>query len=150
MVPISERTLEGYTRQKLRLPKILIIDDKLDTLLLLRELLSSRGYHVLSTTDPYEIEELVRSEKPDLVLMDVLMPGISGYELCRRLKGDPQTRLIPVVVITGLSDRDDRVRGIEAGADDFLSKPLYPEELFARVKSLLKLKEFTDELENAE
>jgi putative two-component system response regulator len=150
MIPISERTLAQYTRQKSRLPRILIIDDKPDTLLLLRDLLSSRGYEVLSTTQPQEVPELVHSEKPDLILMDVLMPGISGYELCRQLKSDPQTRLIPVVMITGLSDRNDRIRGIEAGADDFLSKPLYPEELFARAKSLLKLKEFTDELENAE
>src|SRR5205085_9345345 len=87
---------------------------------------------------------------PELVLLDVVMQGKAGYELCRELKDDHYTRMIPVVTITGLSDRDDRVRGIEAGADDFLSKPLYPEELFARVKSLLKLKEFTDELDNAE
>ncbi|HEY6305184.1 MAG TPA: HD domain-containing phosphohydrolase [Candidatus Angelobacter sp.] len=135
---------------KLRAPKILVVDDKLDTLILLRELLSSRGYEIITATEANEAEDLVHSEKPDLVLLDVIMPGKSGYELCRELKEDPSTRLIPVVMITGLTDREDRVRGIEAGADDFLSKPLYPEELFARVKSLLKLKEFTDELENAE
>src|SRR5258708_12180752 len=78
------------------------------------------------------------------------MPGKSGYELCRELKEIPATRLIPFVLITGLSEREDRVRGIESGADDFLNKPIFPEELFARVKSLLKLKEFTDELETAE
>jgi putative two-component system response regulator len=78
------------------------------------------------------------------------MPGRSGYELCHQLKDDPSTRLIPFLLITGLSDREDKVKGIEAGADDFLNKPIFPSELFARVKSLLKLKEFTDELETAE
>ena len=87
---------------------------------------------------------------PDLILSDVVMPGKSGYELCRELKEDPATRLMPFVLITGLTDREDRVRGIEAGADDFLNKPIFSEELFARVNSLIKLKEFTDELENAE
>src|SRR2546429_8605300 len=78
------------------------------------------------------------------------MPGKSGYEFCRELKENPSTRLIPFVLITGLSDREDNLHGIEAGADDFLNKPIFAEELFARVKSLLKLKEFTDELETAE
>jgi putative two-component system response regulator len=133
-----------------RASKILIVDDKLDTLVLMQELLSSRGYEVMLANDAERAQKMVHTMRPDLIVMDVIMPGRSGYELCRELKDDPETRLIPVVFITGLSDREDRVRGIEAGADDFLSKPIFPEELFARVKSLLKLKEFVDELEHAE
>src|SRR6516225_6794060 len=84
--------------------KILVVDDKLDTLVLLRELLSSRGYEIITATEANEAEGLVHSEKPDLVLLDVVMPGKSGYELCRELKADPFTRLVPVVMITGLTD----------------------------------------------
>src|SRR5207253_8034586 len=118
---------------------------------LMRELLEAQGYEVSVAGSADEAEDAIHSYPPDLILLDVVMPpGRSGYELCRALKSDITTRLIPVVIITGLTDREDRVRGIEAGADEFLNKPIFAEELFARIKSLLKLKEFTDELENAE
>ena len=133
-----------------RLPRILVVDDNVNTMTLMQDLLSSRGYDVVSVPTAADAEAEIFRRAPDLVLSDVIMPGKSGYELCRDLKENPATRLIPFVLITGLTEREDRVRGIEAGADDFLSKPIFPEELFARVKSLLKLKEFTDELETAD
>ncbi|HZR64040.1 MAG TPA: HD domain-containing phosphohydrolase [Terriglobales bacterium] len=132
------------------MPRILVVDDNANTMTLMQDLLSSRGYDVIAVPTAADAEAEIFRRPPDLVLSDVIMPGKSGYELCRELKENPQTRLIPFVLITGLTDREDRVRGIESGADDFLSKPIFPEELFARVKSLLKLKEFTDELETAE
>ena len=130
--------------------RILIVEDSADKRLLMEELLASRGYQVQTAANADEADIAIETHPPDLILLDVIMPGRSGYELCRKLKDDPATRLIPVVIITGLANREDRVRGIESGADDFLNKPIFPEELFARVKSLLKLKEFTDELETAE
>lgn len=133
-----------------RLPRVLVVDDNPNTMTLMRDLLSARGYDVVAVPDAAQAEAEILSRVPDLVLSDVVMPGKSGYEFCRELKENPATRLVPFVLITGLSEREDRVRGIEAGADDFLSKPIFPEELFARVKSLIKLKEFTDELETAE
>jgi cyclic di-GMP phosphodiesterase len=133
-----------------RLPRILVVDDNPNTMSLMQDLLASRGYDVVAVPDALQAEAEVQRRGPDLILSDVVMPGKSGYEFCRELKENPVTRLIPFVLITGLSEREDRVRGIEAGADDFLNKPIFPEELFARVKSLIKLKEFTDELETAE
>ena len=130
--------------------RVLVVDDNPDTMTLMQELLETQGYSVVTVADAAQAETEIRRELPDLIFSDVVMPGKSGYELCRELKADPATRLIPFVLITGLADREDKLRGIEAGADDFLNKPIFSEELFARVNSLLRLKEFTDELENAE
>jgi putative two-component system response regulator len=133
-----------------RAPRILVVEDNADNRQLMRDLLETRGYEIICAENADAAEEALHQHQPDLILLDVMMPGRSGYELCAKLKSDPATRLVPVVIITGLTEREDRVHGIEAGADEFLSKPIYPEELFARVRSLLKLKEFTDELENVE
>jgi len=136
-----------WTRRRAR---ILIVDDNPSIAALMSQLLTMRGYEVVTACDAQQAEAEVRKHAPDLILSDVRMPGKSGYELCRDLKEDPATRLIPFVLITGLSDSADKVRGIEAGADDFLNKPVLAEELTARVKSLLRMKEFTDELETAD
>jgi putative two-component system response regulator len=131
-------------------PRILVVDDHSSIAGLMSQLLTQRGYDVVTAANAEQAEAEVRRQAPDLILSDVRMPGKSGYELCRELKSDPATRLIPFVLITGLSDSSDKLQGIEAGADDFLNKPVLAEELTARVKSLLRVKEFTDELETVD
>lgn len=133
-----------------RPPRILVVDDQPSIAGLMSQLLGMRGYDVVTASSAEQAEDEVNRQTPDLILSDVMMPGKSGYDLCRTLKDNPVTRLIPFVLITGLTDSTDKVRGIEAGADDFLNKPVLAEELIARVKSLLRLKEFTDELETAD
>ena len=133
-----------------RAPRILVVDDQPSIAGLMSQLLTMSGYEVVTASDAQQAEAEVRQQAPDLILSDVRMPGKSGYEFCRDLKSDPATRLIPFVLITGLTDSSDKVRGIEAGADDFLNKPVLAEELKARVKSLLRVKEYTNELETCD
>ncbi len=139
---------ESWLRR--RAPRVLVVDDNAEVMLVMRELLVTRGYDVTAVSSVAEAETEILRQAPDIVLSDVVMPGKSGFEFCREFKNDPATRLIPFVLITGLTDRESKLRGIEAGADDFLNKPIFAEEMFARVKSLLTLKEFTDELETAD
>jgi putative two-component system response regulator len=130
--------------------KILVVDDDTANRELLQEFLAAEGLEVMTAVDGRSsLAEFVRF-KPDLVLLDVNMPFVDGFEVCRRLKSSPETRLTPVVLVTALSATEDRVKGIKAGADGFLSKPFDQSELLAHVHSLLSLKAYTDELERAE
>ncbi|MEZ5994664.1 MAG: PleD family two-component system response regulator [Hyphomonadaceae bacterium] len=127
--------------------RILVVDDLEANRRLLEAKLTAEYYDVLMASRGEEGVQLARREKPDLILMDVMMPGgIDGYEACRRLKAQPETRHIPLVILTTLDDRDNRVRGLQAGAEEFLTKPIDDVQLMARVKSLLSLKVVTDEL----
>ncbi|MCI0402321.1 MAG: response regulator, partial [Acidobacteria bacterium] len=112
-----------------RLPRVLIVDDEEATRLVLSRLLGGAEFEVITAAGAAEARAIADEQPPDILLLDVMMPGQNGFEFCRELKHDARTRLIPVVLLTGLSRRSDRVQGIEAGADDFLSKPIYQEEL---------------------
>ncbi len=129
---------------------ILVADDQPANRELLEELLTPQGFNVITVADgAAAVEELTRTQV-DLVLLDVMMPRLSGFEACQKIKNNPETYLIPVVLITALSNKQDRIEGINAGADDFLTRPVDRAQLLARVGSLLKLKYRTDELERAE
>ena len=129
---------------------ILVVDDLAANILLLEEILGTQGFEVLTATNGDEGLEVAARELPDLVLSDVRMPRCDGFDLCRALKSAPATRLIPVVLMTGAAEPDDRIRAIEAGANDIVNKPIDQPELKARVRSLMDLKRFTDDLDSAE
>jgi putative two-component system response regulator len=131
-------------------PTILVTDDNEANLELLSGVLTAAGYRVFCARSGEEALAAIRTETIDVALLDVIMPGQGGFAVCQKLKSNPDTRFIPVVLVTGLSNTDDRIHGILCGADDFLSKPINKQELLARVQSLVRMKAFTDELENAE
>jgi adenylate cyclase len=126
--------------------KILVVDDTPHNVKLLADLLGVKGYAVTTAATGEEALARLAADGPDLVLLDVMMPGLSGYDVCRRIRAEAATALLPVVLVTSLDPVQERVKGIEAGADDFLSKPINQPELFARVRSLLRVKSLQDEV----
>ena len=125
--------------------RILVVDDLEQNIKLLEAILAPRAYTVIEATSGEEALAAIVNERPDLVLLDVVMPGIDGYETCRRIRADPSTRLLPVIMVTASGD-EEKVQAIESGADDFVQKPLDQPELLARVRSLLRIKQYQDEL----
>ncbi|MGH7324832.1 MAG: adenylate/guanylate cyclase domain-containing protein [Candidatus Rokuibacteriota bacterium] len=127
--------------------KILVVDDTPQNVKLLGDLLGARGYTVVTASSGREALDRVEAERPDLVLLDVVMPQMSGYEVCRKIRENPATAILPVVMVTALDPAQERLKGLEAGADDFLTKPINQPELLARVRSLLRIKRLYDELD---
>lgn len=130
--------------------RVLVVDDIFPNVKLLEAKLTSEYFDVLTATSGPEALDVIQREQPDIVLLDVMMPGMNGFEVCEKIKSDPMTTHIPVVMVTALDQPSDRVAGLEAGADDFLTKPVKDVALFARVRSLVRLKVTMDEFRNRE
>jgi len=129
---------------------ILVVDDYPANVKLIRRNLEAAGYETVAAYDGEEALQKVAAEKPDLILLDILMPKLDGFEVCRRLRADEATAVVPIIMVTALRETEDRIRGLEAGADDFLSKPFDRGELLARVKSLLQIKYYRSMLAERE
>jgi putative two-component system response regulator len=129
--------------------RVLVVDDEIVNRTLLKTVLAPLGYEIVEAEDGEAALARVAEKLPDLILLDVLMPRLNGYEVCKALKGDPRTRLVPIVMLTGLGQVDDKIKAADLGADEFITKPFHVAELTTRVRSLLSLKFFTDELEHA-
>jgi adenylate cyclase len=127
--------------------KILVVDDTPMNVKMLADVLSFKGYEVVTAAGGNEGLAKVASDKPDLVLLDVMMPDLDGYSVCRAIRDNPDTAILPVVMVTALDPGKERVKGLEAGADDFLTKPINQPELLVRVRSLLRVKEFHDKVQ---
>ena len=128
-------------------PAVLVVDDNQQNLELLQAYLEDLDCQTIPAHDGHEALEIIAKNPPDLILLDVMMPRMSGFEVCRRIKNDPKTSDIPVIMVTALNEFGDIERGIDSGTDDFLSKPVNKLELLTRVKTMLKLKDLTDKLQ---
>lgn len=128
-------------------PRILIADDNVQNVELLEVFLEELDCEVITAYDGEETLHAIREQKPDLILLDIMMPRISGFEICRQIKEDPETRSLPVLMVTALNEAGDVERAVQAGADDFISKPIQKDDLLQRVRALLKVKNKTDDLE---
>ena len=129
--------------------RILVVDDEPQNIRLLQIRLQADGYAVLAANSGQEALELVQENAPDLILLDIMMPGMNGFEVCQRIRAEEATQFIPVVMVTALLEQEDRIKAIEAGADDFISKPFDSHEVLARVRSLVRIKKYHDALEQA-
>jgi two-component system alkaline phosphatase synthesis response regulator PhoP len=134
-------------KKRAEIPVILVVDDNQQNLELIQAYLEDIECETLPANDGFEALDIVKKKKPDLILLDVMMPRMSGFEVCRRLKKDPKTSNIPIIMVTALNEFGDIERGIDVGTDDFVSKPVNKLELLTRVKTMLKLKHLTEELE---
>jgi CheY-like chemotaxis protein len=130
-----------------KLPIILVVDDDQQNLELVQAYLEDVACETVAARDGIEALEMVAARKPDLILLDVMMPKMSGFEVCRRLKSDPDMSNIPVIMVTALNEFGDIERGIDSGTDDFVSKPINKLELLTRIRTMLKLKHVTDRLQ---
>jgi two-component system alkaline phosphatase synthesis response regulator PhoP len=134
-------------KKRAEIPVILVVDDNQQNLELIQAYLEDLECETLPANDGFKALDIVKKKKPDLILLDVMMPRMSGFEVCRRLKKDPKTSNIPIIMVTALNEFGDIERGIDVGTDDFVSKPVNKLELLTRVKTMLKLKHLTEELE---
>ena len=130
-------------------PRVLVIDDDQAVARALARLVERDGYDVEIAGDSRGGLAAIANRPPDLIVLDLMLPGLNGFEICRRLKQELRTRLIPIVLVTGAGDRANRIEGLKSGADDFLIKPVDPQELLVRVRSLVRMKRYTDDLDSA-
>ena len=122
--------------------KLLIVDEEIDALTALKVALEAEGYNVIVALDGFEGIEKAKTENPDVILLDIMMPGMDGFEVCRRLKSDPSSENIPVIMLTAKGETDDKVEGLELGADDYVTKPFNLKELKARIRTVLRRSSF--------